>query len=65
MAMKNYKVVQEDGSETFYQFDDSTDEGKAGLAALRAAAKNSDSPVQEVTPGEPEPINASGSAKAK
>jgi hypothetical protein len=60
MAMKNYRVVQEDGEETYYQFDDSTDEGKAGLAALRTAAKNSNSPVKSVGEGSPEPINKSG-----
>lgn len=60
MAMKNYKVSQEDGTETYYQFDDSTDEGKAGLAALRQAAKNSDSPVTEVAEGNPKPFNKGG-----
>ncbi len=57
MAMKNYKVTQEDGTATYYQFDDSEETGKAGLAALRNAAKTNDSPVQSVEPGEPEPIN--------
>lgn len=57
MAMKDYKVTQEDGTETHYQFDDSTDEGKAGLNALRRAAKDDDSEVKSVTEGSPEPIN--------
>lgn len=57
MAMKNYKVVQEDGDETYYQFDDSDDVGKAGLAALRAAAKEPQNPVKSVAEGDPKPIN--------
>jgi hypothetical protein len=57
MALKNYKVVQEDGEETYYQFDDSTDEGKAGLAALKNAAKDDGSPVKSVGEGDPAPIN--------
>ena len=57
MAMKNYKVVQEDGTETFYQFDESEDVGKAGLAALHRAAKDSDNPVKSVTASDPEPFN--------
>lgn len=57
MAMKNYKVVQEDGTETYYQFDDTEDVGKAGLAALRNAAKNADSPVKSITEADPEPAN--------
>ena len=57
MPMKNYKVAQEDGTETFYQFDDSTDEGKAALAALNNAAKDDDSPVKSVAAGDPEPFN--------
>jgi hypothetical protein len=57
MAMKNYKVTQTDGTTTFYQFDDSTDEGKAGLGALQRAAKDSDNPVASVEPGEPVPFN--------
>lgn len=57
MAMKNYKVVQEDGTETYYQFDDSDDVGKAGLAALRNAAKDANNPVKSVAEGNPEPIN--------
>jgi hypothetical protein len=60
MAMKNYKVVQEDGSETYYQFDESEDVGKAGLAALRRAAKDDDSPVKSVAEGDPDPINGKG-----
>jgi hypothetical protein len=57
MAMKNYKVVQQDGTETYYQFDDSTDEGKAGLAALQRAAKDADNPVKSVSEGDPKPFN--------
>lgn len=57
MAMKNYKVVQEDGTETYYQFDESTDEGKAGLAALNRAAKDSDNPIKSVTQADPKPFN--------
>ena len=58
MALKNYKVAQEDGTETFFQFDDTTDEGKAGLKALRDAAKDADNPVKTVAEGDPKPINA-------
>lgn len=57
MAMKNYKVVQEDGTETYYQFDDSDDVGKAGLAALRQASKDDTNPVKSVAEGNPAPIN--------
>lgn len=57
MAMKNYKVVQEDGTETYYQFDDSEDVGKAGLAALKRAANDDDNLVKSVTAGDPEPFN--------
>lgn len=57
MAMKNYKVALEDGTETYYQFDDSEDVGKAGLAALRAAAKDDDNPVKSVAEGNPAPFN--------
>jgi hypothetical protein len=57
MAMKNYKVVQEDGTETYYQFDDSEDVGKASLTALRRAAKDDDSPVKTVAEGDPKPFN--------
>lgn len=57
MAMKNYKVVQEDGTETYYQFDDSEDVGKAGLAALKRAAADDGNLVKSVTAGDPEPFN--------
>lgn len=57
MAMKNYKVVQEDGTETYYQFDDSEDVGKAGLAALKRAANDDDNLVKSVTQSDPEPFN--------
>lgn len=57
MAMKNYKVAQEDGTETYYQFDDTEDVGKAALAALNRAAKDSDNPVKSVTQGDPKPFN--------
>jgi hypothetical protein len=63
MAMKNYKVTQADGEETFYQFDDSDESGKAGLAALKAAAKDEQNPVKSVTEGEPSPINKTGGSK--
>lgn len=62
MTMRNYKVVQEDGTETFYQFDDATPEGKQGLAALQRASKNPDNTTKSVDAGDPKPINA-GSAK--
>lgn len=62
MAMKNYKVTQEDGEVTYYQFDDADEVGKAGLAALRAAAKDNNNAVTSVEPGDPAPINK-GSGK--
>lgn len=58
MAMKNYKVVQEDGTETYYQADESTDEGKAALAAWNRAAKDPDNPVKSVSAADPKPFNA-------
>jgi len=57
MAMKNYKVELEDGTETYYQFDESEPAGKAGLGALQKAAKNKQSPVKGVSQGNPEPAN--------
>lgn len=57
MAMKNYKVVQEDGETTYYQFDESDEVGKAGLQALKTAAKDDNNPVKSVEAGDPEPIN--------
>jgi hypothetical protein len=57
MALENYKVVQEDGETTHYQFDDSDDVGKASLAALREAVKNPQSPVKSVEKGDPTPTN--------
>ena len=61
MAMENYKVVQEDGTESYYQFDDSTDEGKAGLEALRRASKDSNNPVKSVEKANPAPFNKGAS----
>jgi hypothetical protein len=61
MALKNYKVVQEDGEETYYQFDESDEVGKAGLAALKNAAKDDSSPVKSVTEGDPTPHNKGAS----
>lgn len=55
MGMKDYKVTFESGESTYYQFDDSTDEGKAMLASLDDADT-----VKSVTAGKPEPINAGG-----
>jgi hypothetical protein len=57
MAMQNYKVEQADGTESYYQFDDSEEVGKAQLEQLNAAAKNDESPVTKVATGDPEPIN--------
>lgn len=57
MAMKNYKVTQVDGTETYYQYDESTDEGKAALAALNRAVKDADNPVKSVTQADPKPFN--------
>lgn len=60
MAMKNYKVTQADGAETYYQFDDSEEVGKAGLAALKRAADDAGSPVESVTQSDPAPFNKTG-----
>jgi hypothetical protein len=57
MAMKNYKVVQEDGETTYYQFDESDEVGKQGLQALKDASKDPNNPVKSVTEGDPTPIN--------
>lgn len=53
MSMENYKVTYADGSESYFQFDDSEDAGKAGLEAFRTAAKNDDSPVKSIAKGNP------------
>jgi hypothetical protein len=53
MAMKNYKVTHEDGTETYYQFDESEPAGKAGLEALHKAAKSKDSDIKSVTQADP------------
>lgn len=53
MAMKNYKVSYEDGSETYLQFE----EDDTGLKAFNDAAKDKASPVKSVSLGEPSPIN--------
>jgi hypothetical protein len=58
MALQNYKVEQEDGTETFYQFDPEDDLGKAQLRALNDAAKDDNSPVKSVAKGDPKPFNA-------
>jgi hypothetical protein len=63
MALKNYKVVQEDGTETYYQFDENDEVGKQTLAALKDAAKEPTNPVKSVTEGDPSPINKGGASK--
>lgn len=57
MAMKNYRVEQADGDVQFYQFDaeDESGGGKAGLDALKAAAKDDGSTVEAVTQADPKP----------
>lgn len=62
MALKNYKVTLEDGTETHYQFDETDDVGKAGLKALKDAAKDDANPVKSIAEGDPAPINK-GSSK--
>lgn len=59
MAMKNYKVTQADGTETFYQFEDED----PGLEILQAAAKDKGSEIESVTAGDPKPINPGSSSK--
>lgn len=63
MALKNYKVTLEDGTETHYQFDETDDVGKAGLTALKNAAKDDTNPVKSVSEGDPSPINKTGGSK--
>jgi len=53
MAMKDYKVAYEDGTETFYQFE----EDDPGLEILKNAAKDKASDVKSVAEGKPEPFN--------
>lgn len=53
MGMDNYRVEYENGTEEFFQFDESEDAGKAGLKALKDAAKSDDSPVKSVTKADP------------
>ena len=48
MALANYRVEYEDGSEMFFQFDPETDAGKEGLDAYKAQAKKEDSPIKSV-----------------
>jgi hypothetical protein len=59
VALKDYKVSYEDGTETYFQFDDSDEVGKQQLQTFKDAAENSDSPVKSVTQSSPEPFNAS------
>lgn len=60
MALENYKVEYEDGSAAYFQFDpnDETAGGKAGLEAMKDAAKNDDSPVKSVTKSDPPTVNS-------
>ena len=53
MALANYKVTWNDGTETFYQFEEDDD----GLKILQDAAKDKDSDVKSVAKGEPTPAN--------
>lgn len=64
MALKNYKVEQEDGTSTYYQFDDSDTVGKDQLRILRAAVKDDDSPVKSVTEADPDPVNPKTSSRS-
>lgn len=60
MAMKNYRVEYEDGSVSYFQFDDAEDAGKAGLEAMKDAEKNAESPVKKVTQTDPKPADIPG-----
>jgi hypothetical protein len=57
MGMENYRVTYEDGTETYYQFDDSEDVGKAGIGALKDAAKEKSSTVKKVEKADPPTVN--------
>lgn len=59
MAMANYKVKYEDGSEQYFQADVEGDPGgEAWKDAMDAAVKNDDSPVKSVTKSDLPKTNA-------
>lgn len=60
MAMTNYKVTLEDGSESWIQADESDPVGKAIVDQYETAAKNDDSPVKSIAKGNPPAANAAG-----
>lgn len=55
--MSNYRVEYADGEVQYYQFDaeDENQGGKAGLDALKDAAKSDESNVVKVTKADPKP----------
>jgi len=66
VALKNYRVEQEDGTSTVYQIDkDDEGVGAAIYAAYQDAVKDSDNPTKAIAAGEPEPINAGGKSASK
>lgn len=66
MALKNYRVEQEDGTSTVYQIDkDDEGVGAAIFAAYGDAVKDDQNPVKSISAGEPEPINAGAKASGK
>lgn len=56
MALKNYKLEDEDGAVVYRQFDDGDEHGKVQLEQLREAVKDKNNPLKSVTPGDPKPI---------
>jgi hypothetical protein len=60
MAMKNYKVVQQDGTETYYQFDDPTDDGKGRSGSASAGGEGRRQPGEECVRGRPEAVQPAG-----
>lgn len=65
MALKNYKLEHEDGTETFVQIDaDDEQAGKAIHQSYKDAVKNPDHTLKAISEADPEPINKGrGSAK--
>ena len=57
MALKNYKIEYEDGTETYLQLDNDD------VKVWEDAAGNKNSPVKKVTAADPEPFNDESSSK--
>jgi hypothetical protein len=63
MALKNFKLTHDDGTETFVQIDpDDEQAGKAIYQSYKDAVKNDDHTLKSISEGDPAPINK-GSSK--